>query len=58
MLMYCSVMGLIAAPIAMQSAFPVGLGILVVIAGLVAVIAVGYFIGREYVNRRLHRRHW
>jgi|GEM_PF-6682716 membrane protein DedA with SNARE-associated domain len=56
--MYCSVMGLIAAPIAMQSAFPVGLGILVVIAGLVAVIAVGYFIGREYVNRRLHRRHW
>jgi hypothetical protein len=56
--MYCSFMGLIAAPIAMQSAFPVGLGIVVVIAGLVAVIAVGYLIGREYVSRRLNRRHW
>jgi hypothetical protein len=44
-------MGLIAAPVAMRSAFPVGLGIAVVVAGLVAVIAVGYFIGREYVNR-------
>jgi len=58
LLMYCSFMGLIAAPIAMQSAFPVGLGIVVVIAGLVAVIAVGYLIGREYVSRRLNRRHW
>ena len=55
---YCSVVGLIAAPIAMQRAFPVGLGIMVVIAGLVAVFAVGFLVGREYVSRRPNRRYW
>ncbi len=41
-------MGLIAAPIAIRSTVPASLAILMVIV----LLAAGYFIGREYVNRR------
>jgi hypothetical protein len=41
-------MGVIAAPIATHSTVSASLGILVVIV----LLAVGYFAGREYVNRR------
>jgi hypothetical protein len=51
-------MAVIAAPIAMQSTFPLGLGILVVIVLLAALVATGYLIGREYVNGRWDRRDW
>jgi hypothetical protein len=58
LLMYSSIMAVIAAPIAMHSTVPVGLGILVVIVLLAALAATGYFIGREYVNGRWNRRDW
>jgi hypothetical protein len=51
-------MAVIAAPIAMRSTFPLGLGILVVIVLLAALVATGYLIGREYVNGRWDRRDW
>jgi hypothetical protein len=54
--MYASIMAVIAAPIAMQSTYPVGLGILVVLVLLAALAAAGYFGGREYVNRRSNKR--
>jgi hypothetical protein len=47
-----------AAPIAMQSAFPLGLGILLVIVLLAVLATVGYLIGREYVNGRWNSRDW
>jgi hypothetical protein len=43
---------------AMQSTFPLGLGILAVVVLLAALAATGYFIGREYVNGRWNRRDW
>jgi len=45
--MYSSIM-------ATHSTFPASLAILVVIA----LLAAGYFVGREYVNRRSNRRNW
>jgi len=56
--MYSSSMAVIASPIAMYSTFPASLSILMVIAELIALLAAGYFIGREYVNNRLNRRNW
>ena len=56
--MYSPVMGVIAAPIALQSSRPLSLAILMVIVLLAALGAAGYFIGREYVSRRLNRRNW
>ena len=56
--MYSPIMAVIAASIATRSTFPVGLGILVVIVLLAALVAAGYFGGREYVSRRLNRRNW
>jgi hypothetical protein len=57
--MYSPIMAVIAAPIALQSARPLSLSILVAIVLLAALAAAGYFIGREYVNRRiLHRHNW
>lgn len=56
--MYSSIMAVIAAPIAMRSTVPASLAILVVIVLLAALLAAGYFIGREYVNRRLNGRNW
>jgi len=47
-----------AAPIATQSTVPLGLGILMVIVLVAALAAIGYFIGREYVNGRWNRRDW
>lgn len=58
MLMYSSVMAVIAAPIAMQSTYPVGLGTLVVIIFLAGLAAAGYFIGRRYLETRPNRRNW
>ena len=52
LLMYSSIMGVIAAPIAMHSTVPASLAILIVILFLIALLAAGYFGGREYVNRR------
>jgi hypothetical protein len=43
-------MAVLAAPIALHSAHPVGLGILVVIVLLAALAAAAYLIGREYVS--------
>jgi uncharacterized protein YneF (UPF0154 family) len=40
----------------MRSSEPASLAILMVIVLLAAVLAAGYFIGREYVNRRVNRR--
>jgi hypothetical protein len=54
--MYSSSAGVIAAPIAMQSSRPGSLAILMVIVFLAALLATGYLIRREYVNRRLNRR--
>jgi uncharacterized protein YneF (UPF0154 family) len=42
----------------MRSSEPASLAILMVIVLLAAVLAAGYFIGREYVNRRVNRRNW
>lgn len=56
--MYASVMVDIAAPVATHSTVSVSLAILVVIVLLAALAAAGYFSGRDYVNRRLHRRNW
>jgi hypothetical protein len=51
-------MAVMAAPIATQSAFPLGVGILLVTVLLGVLPAVGYFIGREYVNGHWNRRDW
>jgi hypothetical protein len=51
-------MAVIAAPIAMQSTYPVGLGTLVVIIFLAGLAAAGYFIGRKYLETRPNRRNW
>jgi hypothetical protein len=56
--MYSSIMAVMAAPIAMHSTVPLGLGILVVIVLLAALAAIGYFIGREYVDGHWNRRDW
>jgi hypothetical protein len=56
--MYSQIMAVVAAPIAMQSAFPLGVGILLVIVLLGVLATVGYFIGREYVNGHWNRRDW
>ena len=58
LLRYSSVMAVIAAPIAMQSTYPVGLGTLVVIIFLAGLAAAGYFIGRRYLETRPNRRNW
>jgi len=42
----------------MRSSEPASLAILMVIVLLAAVLAAGYFIGREYVSRRVNRRNW
>jgi hypothetical protein len=42
----------------MRSSGPASLAILMVIVLLAAVLAAGYFIGREYVNRRVNKRNW
>jgi len=56
--MYSSAMAVTAAPIAMQSAFPLGLGTLVVIIFLAGLAAAGYFIGCWYIDGRPSRRNW
>jgi hypothetical protein len=48
--MYYRSMAVLAVPIAMQSARPVGLGLLLLLLLLVGLAAVAYVIGREYVN--------
>jgi uncharacterized protein YneF (UPF0154 family) len=42
----------------MHSTVPASLAILMVMVLLAALVAAGYFIGHEYVNRRLNRRNW
>jgi hypothetical protein len=54
--MYSSLMAVLAAPIAMQSTYPVGLGTLVVIIFLAGLAAAGYFIGLKYLETRPSRR--
>jgi hypothetical protein len=56
--MYIAVMAVIAAPIAMQSTFPLGLGTLMVIVFLAGLAAAGYFIGCWYVDSRPSKHHW
>jgi lipopolysaccharide export LptBFGC system permease protein LptF len=56
--MYAPIVAMIAAPIAMQSARPVSLTILMVIVLLAALAAAGYYGGRMYVNKRFNRRNW
>jgi hypothetical protein len=51
-------MAVMAAGIGTHSAFPLGLGIFVVVVLLAALAATGYFIGREYVNGRWNSRDW
>jgi hypothetical protein len=58
LLLYSSIMAVMAAPIAAQSPFPVGLGIFAVVVLLAAVVTLGYLIGREYVNGRRNSRYW
>ena len=58
LLRYSSVMAVIAAPIAMQSTYPVGLATLVVLIFLAGLAAAGYFIGRRYLETRPNRRNW
>lgn len=58
MLTYSPSMVLIAAPIALHSARPLGLTILVAIVLLAAITAAGYFIGRMYVDGRFDIRTW
>ena len=58
LLMYSSIMAAMAAPMAMQSTFPLGLGILLVIVLLAALATAGYLIGREYVNGHWNGRDW
>ena len=58
LLMYSSIVVLIAAPIALHSSRPLGLAILVAIVLLAALTAAGYFIGRMYVNGRFDIRNW
>ncbi len=48
--MYSLTMAVLAAPIAMHSSHPVGVGILLVVVLLAVLAAAAYFIGREYVN--------
>ncbi len=48
--MYSSTMAVVAAPMAMHSTHPAGLGILLVIVLLAALAAAAYFFGREYVK--------
>jgi hypothetical protein len=54
LLMYSSIMAVIAAPIVTHSALPSSLGILLVIV----LLAAGYLIGRNYVSTRSNRRNW
>jgi hypothetical protein len=63
--MYYPSMAVLAAPIALHSVRPVGVGMLLVLVLLVALGAVAYIIGREYVStgcngpRRVHSlRDW
>jgi hypothetical protein len=58
LLMYSSLMAVLAAPIAMQSTYPVGLATLVVLIFLAGLAAAGYFIGRRYLETRPNRRNW
>jgi hypothetical protein len=51
-------MAAMGTPIAMQSAFPLGVGILLVIVLLGVLATLGYFIGREYVSGHWNRRDW
>jgi hypothetical protein len=51
-------MTVMAAPLAMQSAFPLGLGILVVVVLLATLATLGYLIGREYIKGRWNSRDW
>jgi uncharacterized protein YneF (UPF0154 family) len=51
-------MAVMAAGIRGSSPFPLSLTFLMVLVLLAALVATGYFIGREYVNRRLNRRNW
>jgi hypothetical protein len=51
--MYAPIMVVIAAQMGTRSTFP-SLMILIVIA----ILAAGYFGGREYVDRRSNRRSW
>jgi hypothetical protein len=56
LLKYSSIMTVIAAPTALRSTYPASLAILVVAVVLAVLVTAGYFIGRQYVNRRLNRR--
>jgi uncharacterized membrane protein len=56
--MYPSIMAIIAAPIAIAQSRPAVPTILMVIVLVVVLVAAGYFVGREYVNRRVNRRNW
>ena len=51
-------MAVMAAGIGAHSTVPLSLAILMVVVLLTALAAIGYFIGREYVDRRLNRRNW
>jgi hypothetical protein len=51
-------MAVMAAGIGTHSTFPLGLGIFAVVVLLGALAAVGYFIGREYVNGHWNSRDW
>jgi hypothetical protein len=51
-------MAVIAAGIGTHSAFPLGLGILVVVVLLAVLAVTGYLIGREYVNGHWNSRDW
>ena len=51
-------MAVTAAGIGMHSAFPLGLGILIVVGLLATLTVTAYLIGREYVNGRWNSRDW
>jgi uncharacterized protein YneF (UPF0154 family) len=49
-------MAVMAAGIGTHSTVPMSLGILVVVVLLAALAAIGYYIGLEYVDRRVNKR--
>jgi hypothetical protein len=52
--MYSAIVVVIAAQMGTRTTFPASVLILIVIA----ILAAGYFGGREYVGRRSNRRSW
>jgi len=53
--MYSSIMAVMVAAVGIRGSRPASLAILVAIVLVAALLATGYFIGREYINRRSSR---